>query len=165
MSARLLQVLRGHEILAAVGVAAALGLILMAFPVADRAMLLVGAASLLFAVLVLLTWLVRDHRAIEWTTSSGAAPRPRGQDRRITALARTIDTALTGDGQARASVRATLRSLAEASLATRGLAVDPADPDVTRVLGTELTAYLTAAQPHNPTADELTSFVTTLEEI
>lgn len=164
MRSRLLQLTRGHEVASATVLAAILGLAIMIAPRFDRPPLLVASAGLLVGVGALAIWVIRDHHSLEWTTSSGAVPRVRGSDRRITALARSIDDSLGGDDAAAGRVRSTLRSLADAHLSPHGLSLDDPTTDVDAVLGRDLTAYLTAPRPRHVNADELASFITTLEE-
>ena len=99
MRARLLEQLRGHEIAGAVALAAILGLVLGVVPALDRVFLLLASGGLLVGAGALGVWLLRDHRDIEWTTSAGTMARVRGSDRRVTALARSIDASLTGDDE------------------------------------------------------------------
>lgn len=164
MRARLVELARGHEVLTAVSVAAVLGLLLMLAPALDRAALLVASAGVLVTVGALAIWLLRDHKDIEWTTSAGRVPRVRGSDRRVTALARTIDAAATGDAAARSRLQATLRSLAEARLAPAGLALDGPGSEAEVRLGRDLTAYLLSPTPRQVDTTELATFITTLEE-
>ncbi len=164
MRQRLLALVRGHEVLTAVGAAALLGVVVTLVPVLDRVLLLVASTALLLAVAALAIWLVRAHREVEWTTSAGSPERVRGSDRRVTSLTRTIDAAVAGDSAARADVQQLLRSAAEAQLTRRGLPADPADDAARAALGPELTAYLTSASPRPVTTGELASFITTLEE-
>lgn len=158
-----MQRLRGHEVLTLLGAAAVVGLVLAVVPMLDRVALLLASAGLLVGVGALGIWLIRDHHDIEWT-SAGTVARARGSDRRVTALARTIDTSLTGDGAAGRAVQATLRSLADARLAAHGLSLEGPDAQAEGALGAELTAYLVSPTPRHLTADELSAFITTLEE-
>lgn len=164
MRARVLGLLRGHEVGGAVALAAFLGLVLGFVPVLDRVFLLVASAGLLVGAGALVVWLLREHRQIEWTTSAGTTARVRGSDRRVTALARTIDASLTGDGTAALTVQSTLRSLADARLAPQGLALDGPGGEAEAALGPDFTAYLISPKPRQVNADELASFITTLEE-
>ncbi|EAP99664.1 hypothetical protein JNB_05834 [Janibacter sp. HTCC2649] len=164
MRAKLLARLRGHEVAGAVALAAFLGLVLGVVPALDRVFLLVASAGLLVGAGALVVWLLRDHREIEWTTSSGTTTRVRGSDRRVTALARNIDASLSGDDDAARAVQATLRSLADARLSPQGLALDGPGTEAEAALGPDLTAYLSSSKPPHVNADELASFITTLEE-
>jgi len=164
MKQRLAALVRGNEVATAVGVAAVLGVAVSLVPVLDRPLLLLASTGLLLVVAALVVWLLRSHREVEWTTSAGAPERVRGSDRRVTSLSRTIDAALAGDEGARADVRALVRSAAEASLTAQGLPPTPTDDATRAALGPALTAYLTSATPRPVTADELASFITTLEE-
>jgi len=156
--------MRGHEVAGAVALAAFLGLVLGVAPGLDRVFLLVASAGLLVAAGALGVWLLREHRDIEWTTSAGTATRVRGSDRRVTALARTIDASLRGDEAAARTVHSTLRSLADARLTPQGLALEGPGGEAEAALGRDLTAYLISSEPPHVTADELASFITTLEE-
>lgn len=164
MTHRLVELTRGREVTASVGAAATLGLLLVLAPGLDRVLLLVASTAALVALGALIVWLVRDHHDIEWTTSAGTAPRVRGSDRRITALARTIDSGLAGDVPAQHRVQSVLGSLAEARLAPHGLSLAGSPVEAEAALGRDLTAYLTSPTPRHLTADELASFITTLEE-
>ncbi|WP_404381760.1 hypothetical protein LL946_14305 [Knoellia locipacati] len=164
MRQRLVALVRGNEVAAAVGAAALLGVLVSLVPVLDRVLLLAASTALLLAVSALAIWLVRAHREVEWTTSAGTPERVRGSDRRVTALTRTLDAAVAGDAVARADVHRLLRSAAEAQLTRRGLPPDPADDTARAALGPELTAYVTSANPRPVTTGELASFITTLEE-
>lgn len=164
MRARLLHLAREHEVASAVVLAALLGLVVTIGPGFDRVPLLIGSGTLLVAVGALAVWAIRDHHEVEWTTSAGTPARVRGSDRRITALARTIDASLAGDAAANQQVRSTLRSLAEARLSPHGLALDSPGQQAAGVLGPGLTAYLIAPAPRHVNADELASFITALEE-
>lgn len=164
MRARLLELVRQQAVLTAVGAAGLLGLLLMLAPALDRAALLVASAGVLVGVGALGIWLLRDHKDIEWTTSAGRVPRVRGSDRRVTALARSIDAAGAGDEAAARRVHATLRSLADARLAPRGLTLDGPPADAEAVLGRDLTAYLISTGQRPVSTQELASFITTLEE-
>ncbi|MEO7268922.1 MAG: hypothetical protein ABIW49_06935 [Knoellia sp.] len=164
MRARLLDLLRGHEVAGAVALAAFLGLVLGVVPVLDRVFLLIASAGLLVAAGALGVWLLRDHHELEWTTSAGGTARVRGSDRRVTALARTIDASLTGNHEAALTVQATLRSVADARLAPQGLTLDGPGREAEAALGPDLTAYLSSSRPPHVNADELASFITTLEE-
>lgn len=164
MKARLLEQIREHEVAATVAVAALLGLALMLAPILDRVFLLIASSGLLVGLGALGVWLLRDHRDIEWTTSAGATARVRGSDRRVMRLARSIDAALLGDDTARHSVQSVLRSLAEARLAPHGLSLDGPEAHAEAALGPDLTAYLISQNPRLVNADELASFITTLEE-
>ena len=164
MRTRIIEQVRGHEVVTSIGIAALLGLLLMLAPVLDRAALLVASTAVLISVGALAIWLLRDHKVSEWTTSAGRVPRVRGSDRRVTALARSINAAVTGDEAAQSRVQSTLRSLADARLAPQGLALDDRTAEAEATLGKELTAYLIASKPRQVTTDELASFITTLEE-
>lgn len=164
MTARLLDRLRGRELAAAVVLAAALGLLLTVAPVLDQPLLLVASAGLLVALGALGTWLVGERGTVEWTTSSGTPARVRGSDRRVTALTRTIDRAADGDAPAQQEVQQTLRSLAETRLTQLGLPPDVHDDGTRAALGPDLTAYLVSSPPRRVGADELATFITTLEE-
>lgn len=164
MRHRIAQLLRGREVAAAIGMAAVLGLALGPLPGLDRVLLLLASAGLLVGTGALGIWLLRDHHVIEWTTSSGTPARVRGSDRRITALARSIEASFTGASDAALTVQATLRSLAEARLAPQGLALDDPEAGAEAALGRDFAAYLRSSPPRQITADELDSFITTLEE-
>lgn len=164
MRDRLVTLVRGNEVAAAVGAAALLGVLVTLVPVLDRALLLVASVALMLALGGLVVWLVRGHREIEWTTSAGATERIRGSDRRVTALARSIDAALAGDGSAGGDVQAVVRSVAHARLIQLGLPPTVTDDGSRAALGPELTAYLSSASAPQVSATELASFITTLEE-
>lgn len=164
MRQRLVDLLDGNEVVAALALAAVLGLVLTLVPVLDRVLLLVASTVLLLTLAALAVWLFRTHREVEWTTSAGRPARVRGSDRRVTVLARTIDAAVAGDEGALRDVHALVRSAAEARVSAQGLAPDPDDAATRAALGPELTAYLTSATPRRVTAAELSSFITTLEE-
>lgn len=164
MNGRIAALVRGREVITAVGVAAVLGLALMIVPVLDRVLLLVAAACFLITAGLVGGRVLRRHPEIEWTTSAGTPARVRGSDRRITALARAVDASLNGDATASDTVRTTLRSLADARLGARGLTLDATTAEVEEVLGRDLTAYLSAVHPPKTTANELRSFIITLEE-
>ena len=61
-------------------------------------------------------------------------------------------------------MRATLRSLADARLSPQGLTLDGPGGEAEAALGPDLTAYLISPKPPHVNADELASFITTLEE-
>lgn len=164
MRTKLLDMARGHEVASATVLAALLGLIIMVAPGLDRVSLLVASSGLLVGMGALGIWLIRDHHDLEWTTSAGTAARVRGSDRRVTALAHTIDASFQGDDEAAHTVQQTLRSLAEARLTPHGLTLDSPGKEAETVLGRDLTAYLMAPRPRLVNADELGSFITTLEE-
>ena len=164
MRARLTELLRGREFPAAVVVACALGLLLMVLPGLDQPLLLLASAGLLAVVGILATWLIGEHGTVEWTTSSGTPQRVRGSDRRVTALTRTIDRAVAGDASAGLDVQRTVRSVARARLTALGLPTDLHDDGTRAALGPELTAYLVSSPPRRLRADELDTFLTTLEE-
>lgn len=164
MRARILEQVRHQPVLTALGISGLLGLLLMLLPALDRAVLLVASAGVLVGVGALSIWLLREHKEIEWTTSAGRVPRVRGSDRRVTALARSIDAATTGDEAAARRVHATLRSLADARLAPQGLTLDGPPADAEAVLGPDLTAYLISTGQRPVSTQELSSFITTLEE-
>lgn len=164
MRARLAKQLRGRELVAAVVLACVLGVLLMIVPGLDQPLLLLASAGLLVVVGALGTWLVGERATVEWTTSSGTPTRVRGSDRRVTALTRAIDRAVAGEASAQHEVQQAMRSVARARLGQLGL--PPAlDADGTRAaLGPELTAYLVSSPPRRVGADELATFLTTLEE-
>lgn len=155
---------RGSEVTTAIGAAALLGVLVTLVPAADRALLLVASVALMLALGGLVVWLVRGHREVEWTTSAGAAERVRGSDRRVTALARSIDAALAGDETAGSEVQSAVRSVAEARLTQLGLPPTVTDDGSRAALGPELTAYLSSTSAPRVSATELASFITTLEE-
>lgn len=167
MTTRIAGLVRGHEIVAALGLAAVIGLVMAVVRYLDRMALIVALSAVLVVFGGLLVWLLRQHHVVHWTTSAGTPERPRGADRRITGLARSIDKAIAG-GQnaehARTEVRASLRVLAEARLTRLGLTTDLTDRAAAAALGPELTAYLTASTPPQVDATRLQSFITTLEE-
>ena len=171
MRARLAELLRGRELEASVVAAAVLGLLLTVVPALDQPLLLLASAGLLVVVGALGTWLIGERGRIEWTTSSGFPPRPRGSDRRVTALTRPIDRAVPGNpGEADAGVgarpelQAAVRSVAEAHLIRLGLPTDLHDDGTRAALGPELTAYLVSSPPTRIGATDLDTFITTLEE-
>lgn len=161
---RLTALARGREVATAVVAAALLGALLTLVPLLDRALLLVASVALMLALGALGVWLVRAHRNLEWTTSAGAPERIRGSDRRVTALARSIDAALAGDGPACGDVQATVRSVAEARLAQLGLPTTVTGDAARAALGPELTAYLSVPGGRPVSEGELAAFITTLEE-
>ncbi|PRY56317.1 hypothetical protein BCF74_11934 [Knoellia remsis] len=148
MTQRIRAAVRGHEVVAGLLVAVALGLILLAVPRVERLVLLVGAASVLVLAVLLIERFVHGEPELTWTTSSGTPARVRGHDRRITALTRAIEASRRGDLVARATVQDTLRSLAR----------DRTD------LGPDLTAYLNATNPPDVDAARLDAHLTELEE-
>lgn len=169
MRARLAERLRGRELGAAVVAASVLGALLSVVPALDQVLLLLASAALLVVVGALGTWLLGERGRIEWTTSSGIPVRPRGSDRRVTALTRTIDRAVSGgsgdaDDVARHEVQAAVRSVAQAHLTRLGLPADLHDDGARAALGPELTAYLVSSPPIRIGAADLGTFVTTLEE-
>ena len=164
MTRRLARLVEGNEVVAAVGAAAVLGVVVTLVPALDRVLLLLVSTGLVVLVGALVVWLLRSHREVEWTTSAGTPERVRGSDRRVTVLARTIDAAVAGDEPARREVQSLVRSAAEAGLGARGLSPDLADDATRAALGPALTAYLTSATPRPVTPDELSAFITTLEE-
>lgn len=164
MRARLEEQLRGRELATAVVLAAALGLLLMVAPGLDQPLLLLASAGLLVVVGALGTWLIGERGTVEWTTSSGTPTRVRGSDRRVTTLTRTIDRAIGGDAGAQHDLQQTLRSLAQTRLAQLGHPTDLGDDGTRAALGPELTAYLVSSPPRRVGADELATFLTTLEE-
>lgn len=164
MTRRLARLVEGNEVVAAVGAAAVLGVVVAVVPALDRVLLLVASTGLVVLVGALVVWLLRSHREVEWTTSAGTPERVRGSDRRVTVLARTIDAAVAGDEPARREMRSLVRSAAEAGLGARGLSPDLTDDATRAALGPALTAYLTAPTARPVTPDELSDFITTLEE-
>ena len=164
MRQRLAGLARGHEVATAVAAAAVLGLVVTLAPAIDRVLLLVASTALLAVLSALVVWLVRAHRGVEWTTSAGTPERVRGIDRRVTALARTIDAAVAGDVSARSDLQSRVRSAAEARLGHGGPAAQPGGSGARADLGPELTAYLSSPDARAVTTDELASFITTLEE-
>ena len=164
MRGRLTALVRGRELPAAVVLACVLGLLLMLVPALDQPLLLLVTAGLLVAVGALGTWLVGEHRTVEWTTSSGTPARVRGSDRRVTALTRTIDRAVAGDLSAVHEVHRTVDSVARARLTQLGLPPDLDDDGTRAALGPQLAAYLASSPPPRVDADQLATFITTLEE-
>ncbi|MFW5471927.1 hypothetical protein ACOCJ5_01315 [Knoellia sp. CPCC 206450] len=164
MTGRLARLVEGNEVVAAVGAAAVLGVVVGLVPALDRMLLLLVSTGLVVLLGALLVWLLRSHREVEWTTSAGTPERVRGSDRRVTVLARTIDAAVAGDASARLEVRSLVRSAAEAGLGARGLSPDLTNDATQAALGPALTAYLTSATARPVTRDELSAFITTLEE-
>lgn len=164
MRQRLEALVRGNEVMTAVGTAGVLGVAMTLVPALDRVLLLVTSSALLVVVAALVIWLLRGHRELEWTTSAGAPERVRGSDRRVTSLTRTIDAAATGDESARRDLQSVVRSAAEARLARQGLPPDPTGDAARAALGAELTAYLTSTSPRAVSTAELASFITILEE-
>jgi len=161
---RLVRLVEGNEVVAAVGAAAVLGVVVGLVPALDRVLLLVVSTGLVVLVGALVVWLLRSHREVEWTTSSGTPGRVRGSDRRVTVLARTIDAAVAGDEPARRDLQSLVRSAAEAALGAKGLSPDLGNDASRAALGPALTAYLTATTARPVAPDELSAFITTLEE-
>ncbi|WP_353953269.1 hypothetical protein V6K52_07560 [Knoellia sp. S7-12] len=158
-----------------VAAASLLGALVVVAPVLGRPSLLLASTAMLLALVAISVWLVRENAGVDWTTSAGSEVRPRGNDHRVTWIARTIDAAITGDVDAQRELRDSVLSVADAQL-VRGGHAPLADPggvhegdtdhleEVAAALGPDLTAYLTSPTPRPVSAAQLTSFISTLEE-
>ena len=143
-----------------------LGAVTVAVPVLTDVGLLLATAASLAVVAVLVQAVVHQQQSLDWSRPEPAPRQPRGADSRVSGIRHRLEQAAGGNAERAAEVHRLLTRLAEERLRDHhGLdrAVSPAEAE--RLLGPDLTAYLSAPPGACVPLDRLDTLVTQLEEL